>query len=69
MEISTIQLSKETKRKISSFGNKGESYEDILKKIYSMALKEQVRQFLMNEEDSITLEEFKKEINKKWPKS
>lgn len=69
MEISTIQLSKETKKKISSFGNKGESYEDILKKIYSMALKEQVRQFLMSEEDSITLEEFKKEINKKWPKS
>jgi len=69
MDISTIQLSKETKRKISSFGNKGESYEDILKKIYSMALKEQVRQFLMDEKDSITLEEFKKEINKKWPKS
>ncbi|MBU2562451.1 MAG: hypothetical protein KKF68_02200 [Nanoarchaeota archaeon] len=67
MEISTIQLSKETKKKISSFGVKGESYDDILKKIYSMAIKEQFRDFLMSDEGFIPIEEAIKEADKKWP--
>ena len=69
MDISTIQLSKETKKKISSFGVKGDSYDDILKRIYSMAVKEQLREFLMSSEDCISLDEFEKEVNKNWPKS
>lgn len=68
METSTIQLSKETKNKISSFGVKGESYEDILKKIYSMAVKEQLREFLMSDKGFIPIEEAIKEADKKWPK-
>lgn len=69
MEITTIQLSKETKDKISSFGIKGESYDEIIKRIYSLAVKEQLRQFLLSSENTISLDEFEKEINKKWPKS
>ena len=69
MDISTIQLSKEIKKKISSFGAKGESYDDILKRIYSMAVKEQLREFLMSSDDYLSLDEFEKEVNKKWPKS
>ncbi len=69
MDITTIQLSKEIKDKISSFGVKGESYDEILKRIYSLAVKEQLRQFLMSSENTISLDEFEKEINKKWPKS
>jgi hypothetical protein len=69
MEITTIQLSKEIKDKISSFGIKGESYDEILKRIYSLAVKEQLRQFLLSSENTISLDEFEKEINKKWPKS
>ena len=69
MENSTIQLSKETKKKISSFGTKGESYDQILNRIYSIAVKEQIRIFLMDDKDTITLEEFKKEVERKWPKS
>ncbi|MBU0894272.1 MAG: hypothetical protein KKF48_02150 [Nanoarchaeota archaeon] len=69
MEISTIQLSKETKEKIASFGSKGESYEDILKKIYSMAVKEHIRRFLMEDDDNfIPIEDAIKEAEKKWPK-
>jgi len=68
MDISTIQLSKETKKKISSFGIKGESYDEILKRIYSMAIKEQLREFLMSEEGFIPIEEAIKEADKKWPK-
>ena len=66
---SSIQLSPETKTLISSFGSKEDSYEDIIKRIYDLAVKEQLREFLMPSENCISLEEFKKEIERKWPKS
>ena len=69
METTTIQISKETKEKISSLGLKGESYEDIIKRIYSIAVKEQLKQFLMSEEGFVSIEEARKELNKKWPRS
>ena len=66
-DITTIQLSKETKEKIASFGLKGESYEDIIKRVYSFAVKEHLRQFLMSDEGFIPIEEAIKEADKKWP--
>ncbi len=68
MEITTIQLSKETKDKIASFGTKGESYDEILKRIYSLAVKEHLRNFLMSDEGFIPVEDAIKEADKKWPK-
>lgn len=68
MGITTIQLSNETKEKISSFGIKGESYDEILQRIYSLAVKEQLRSFLMSDEGFVPIEEAIKEANKKWPK-
>ncbi|MBI2124190.1 hypothetical protein HYT92_00170 [Candidatus Pacearchaeota archaeon] len=68
MNITTIQLSKETKGKISSFGVKGESYDEILKRIYSLAVKEQLKEFLMSDEGFIPIEEAIKEADKRWPK-
>ena len=68
MDITTIQLSKETKDKISSFGVKGESYDKILKRIYSLAVKEQLREFLMSDEGFIPIEEAIKEADKRWQK-
>jgi hypothetical protein len=69
MEITTIQLTKELKDKISSFGIKGESYDAILRRIYSLAVKEQLRNFLMSSEGCISIEDARKELNKKWPRS
>jgi hypothetical protein len=69
MEISTIQLSKETKKKISSFGIKSESYEDIILRLYNSAIERQLNDFLFNEEGFISIEEAKSEAEKKWPKS
>ena len=66
---STVQLSPETKTMIGSFGIKGETFETIIKRIYSLAVKEQLREFLMSSENCISLEEFKKEIEEKWPRS
>ena len=67
-DITTIQLNKETKEKISSFGVKGESYDDILKRIYSLAVKEQLKEFLMSDKGFIPIEDAIKEVDKKWPK-
>ena len=62
----TIQLSKETKELIGTFGNKEDTYEDIIKKMYSMAVKEQLRQFLMSTDGTLTLDEARKRLSKKW---
>ncbi len=69
MEITTIQLNKETKEKISSLGVKGESYDEIIKRIYAIAVKEQLREFLMSGEGFISLKEARRELDKKWPRS
>ncbi len=56
------------KEKLSSFGTKGESYEEILERIYTIATKEQLKQFLMSEEGFVPIEEAIKEADTKWPK-
>ena len=53
---------------ISTFGTKKDTYEDIIKRMYKMAVKEQLREFLMSSENTITLEEAKKRHFEKWSK-
>jgi len=65
----TIQISKETKSLISSFGTKEDTYEDIIKRMYDLAVKEQLREFLLSSENTISIEEARKELDKKWPRS
>lgn len=60
---STIQLSKETKELISSFGSRDETYEDIIKRLYKLAVKEQLRDFLYSTDDAVTLEQARQIIN------
>jgi len=67
--VTTIQLSEEMKKKIASFGVKGESYDEILNRIYKLAVREQLRVFLMDDKGTISIEEARKELNKKWPRS
>jgi len=47
---------------------KGESFEVILRRIYALAVKEQLRQFLMSDKGFIPIEDAIKEAEKKWPK-
>ncbi len=68
MEITTIQLSKETKDKISSFGVKGESYDEILKRIYSLAVKDQLREFLMSSDNCVPVKDALERAKKRWQK-
>lgn len=67
--MTTIQLSKETKNLISTFGTKEDTYEDIIKRMYRMAVKEQLREFLLSSENCTPIEDAIKEAEKTWPKS
>lgn len=60
----TIQLTNETKSLIASFGSKEDTYEDIIKRMYRFAVKEQLREFLMSSENTISIEKARKIINK-----
>ena len=65
---STIQLSKETKALISSFGTKEDTYEDIIKRVYKLAVKEQLREFIMSSEETVPVEKALARARKKWQK-
>ncbi len=69
METTTIALTKEAQEKMKEFGNKGESYSEIILKLVKSAKQRQLYDLLMSEEDTISIEEARKELNKKWPKS
>ena len=63
----TIQISQETKNLINTFGTKEDTYEDIIKRMYELAVKEQLREFLMSTEGYVPIEDAIKEAERKWP--
>jgi hypothetical protein len=67
--MTTIQLSTETKQLIGSFGTKEYTYEDIIKRMYDLAVKEQLREFLLSSDNLISLKNARKELEKEWPRS
>jgi hypothetical protein len=69
MKTTTIQLSNEMKEKLATFGSKNETYDTILRRVYGLAVKEQLRDFLMSSEGCISINDARKELNKLWPKS
>ena len=53
--ISTIQIDVDMKEKLKSFGQKDESYQHIIEKLYNIAVKEQLREFLYDQKaDSVS---------------
>lgn len=64
----TIQLSMETKQLINTFGTKEDTYEDILRRMYHLATKEQLREFLLSSEDALPIDEAIKRAKKEWQK-
>lgn len=68
MDTTTIQLSTELKQKIGTFGSKGESYDTILRRVYDLAVKEHLRQFLMSSEECIPVKDALDRAKKKWRK-
>ena len=67
METTTIQLSREMREKIASFGNKNDTFDAILRRIYDLAAREHFREFMMSAEGFISIDEAREELDKKWP--
>ena len=68
MENTTIAVTKEVKEKIKEFGSKGETYSDILLKLVESARERQLQVFLMDETDTIPIEEALAKAEKRWRK-
>lgn len=64
----TIQISKETKQLIGTFGAKEDTYEDIIRKMYGLAVKEQLREFLLSSADAIPIDEAIQRAKQLWHK-
>ena len=62
----TIQVSEAIKRLIGTFGTKEDTYETILVRMYDLAVKEQLREFLLSSENTITLDTAIERARKKW---
>lgn len=63
----TIQIDESTKKKLQSFGAKGESYNEIIERIYAIAVKEQLREFLYSDK-AIPIDEAITRAKKRWSK-
>lgn len=68
METTTIAVSTEVKESITEFGNKGETYSEILKRILKSAKERQLHDLLMSEEGTIPIEEALTNAKKRWQK-
>ena len=62
--ITTIPLSTDLRDKIKSFGRKGESYEDILNRMYESYSNSYIEDILMSRENTLTLNEARQFIEK-----
>ncbi|MEM3126778.1 MAG: hypothetical protein QW331_01780 [Candidatus Woesearchaeota archaeon] len=60
----TIAVSEETRDKIKEFGNKGETYDDILRRLLDIAGKRQLQELLMDTTGGITIKEARARLNK-----
>jgi predicted CopG family antitoxin len=68
METTTIAITKEVKENIIEFGNKGETYSEILKRLLKSARERQLHDLLMNEEETVSIENALANAKKKWQK-
>ena len=68
MEMTTIALSKELKNKISEFGNKGETFSDILMRLYNSAVERQLQDILFDEKGYVPVKDALERAKAKWQK-
>ncbi len=66
METTTIAITNEIKEKIKEFGGKGETYSEIIARLLKSARERQLRDLLLNEEGTITVDEALAKAKKKW---
>lgn len=59
MLMKTIAVNEEIHKKISEFGHKNETYNEILKRLYDSAIEVQFAQFFLNLEGTIDVNDLK----------
>ena len=64
----TISITKELQEEIREFGTKGETYDQILRRILESTKERQLQELLMDEEDCILIEDALKRAKAKWLK-
>jgi len=63
-ENTTISISKEIRDKIKEFGNKGETYTEILSKLYRSAQERQLNDLLMDTNGCLTIADARRKLKK-----
>lgn len=64
----TISISTETRDRIKEFGSKGDTYTDILDKLYKSAKERQLQDLLMDESGCVPVEDALIRAKKRWQK-
>ncbi|MBI2137154.1 hypothetical protein HYU12_01400 [Candidatus Woesearchaeota archaeon] len=64
----TISISVELKDKLRNLGRAGDSYEDVIRRMYEMTRKNMLMAYLYDLSDSVTIDEAIAEARKKWQK-
>lgn len=62
----TISISTKIRDQIKDFGQKGETYEDILTRLLKSAKERQLQELLMDEKNTLTVQEAMNKAKKKW---
>ncbi len=65
----TISISDDMKEKLKNLGRAGDSYEDVIRRMYEATRKNILMAYLYDESDSLGIGEAITEARKKWPKS
>jgi len=64
----TISISEEMKENLKNLGRAGDSYEDVIRKMYELTRKNLLMTYLYDKTDSVTAKEALKEAKEKWQK-
>ncbi len=64
-----VSISDGMKGKLKNLGRAGDSYEDVIRRMYEATRKNIMMAYLYDESDSICMDEAIAEARKKWPES
>ncbi|MFH1073096.1 MAG: antitoxin VapB family protein [Nanoarchaeota archaeon] len=65
----TISISTDLKEKLRNLGRAGDSYEDVIHRMYELTRKSLLLSYLYDESDSVRIDDAIKEARRKWQKS
>jgi predicted CopG family antitoxin len=66
MQNTTIAINPTVKSEIEQFGTKGESYSEIILRLLKSAKQRQINDLLMDEKDTISIEDALANAKKRW---